>query len=266
MDDTTELESADDLRQRILKRLNIQSEDNDKDFEVMSLDEIRRKRKKLYVDCGFNCGSDEDLKLNCKRMKITLNKKGTKDITDIKIKTLSEIRAERLLKSTNPDIEQTKIKLVDDTCSEVSSTSNSEELRDFRNEEAISKEKLENRQADSQISGMEDSITKKPKLIKLKLNRSVVESTVLEKTSSEIENVDRDSINISKMGESDTLKQNNFESKNSIKINEEQLNISRDSSKLDDILLLDDEDMEDASINLKAEEDILKDIDDLLNN
>lgn len=265
-----EIENADDLRRRIMKRLNIKPEEPPKNFEVLTLDEIR-KRKKRNLDLDSNSGSDDESKSKVKKQKLVLKRKASaEDLGNIKIKTLAEIRAEKTLKTGEED------KDIPTTCAEVSSTSNSE---DFPEKTEASESKGPAKRQARKVSSSTDEITSyKPKLKRARLSQDVVESTSNEKNTSAIESDTskqiRLEINEENVEEKETEESRNSNDQKIISESDDQINtcdksddvvFRRDSSKLDDILLLDDEDIEDSSINLKAEEDILKDIDDLLN-
>ncbi|KAF2883198.1 hypothetical protein ILUMI_22973 [Ignelater luminosus] len=265
-----EIENADDLRRRIMKRLNIKPEEPTKNFEVLTLEEIRR-RKKRNLDLDSNSGSDDETKSKVKKQKLSLKRKtNVEDLGNIKIKTLAEIRAEKTLKTGEED------KDIPTTCSEVSSTSNSEEFPEKA--EATESKWPAKRQARKVSSSTDEIASYKPKLKRAKLNQDVVESTSNEKNTSAIESDNSKEIclevNEENVKEKETEENSNSNDQKIILKSDDQINscdksddlvFRRDSSKLDDILLLDDEDIEDSSINLKAEEDILKDIDDLLN-
>ncbi|XP_031339323.1 zinc finger CCCH domain-containing protein 11A-like isoform X2 [Photinus pyralis] len=250
-----EMESADDLRQRILKRLNIKTDEvpAPPTFEILSLDEIR-KRKKKYGDTDFENPTEGDIGIKVKRQKVFLSNKPSTDITDIKIKTLAEIRAEKGKGVT-----------ADDGCFEVSSTSNPEELQETTEAPAPPKIIPEKRLKRKVSSSTDSSNPTKVKLKRIKLAADDVEST-----SPEVPHENNDELEAEKSPQPQIQDANENERDDAINddVSENQCDKSSskgDMSKLDDILLLDDEDIEDSSINLKAEEDILKDIDELLN-
>ncbi|KAK5643587.1 hypothetical protein RI129_007432 [Pyrocoelia pectoralis] len=250
-----ELESADDLRQRILKRLNIKTDEAcpSPTFEILSLDEIR-KRKKRSIEMDFENPDDADVNLKSKKQKIVLPNKASTDITDIKIKTLAEIRAEKSLnKNAN----------LDEGCFEVSSTSNTEEVTEIVEKPASPKIIPEKRKKRRVSSSTDPNLPTKVKLKRVRVTDAnddesisvaipdINKDIVLESIESEVRDENKNDVLVS----TNAILENNCDT----------ISQKGDSSKLDDILLLDDEDIEDSSINLKAEEDILKDIDDLLN-
>ncbi|KAF5281971.1 hypothetical protein FQA39_LY00495 [Lamprigera yunnana] len=244
------LYNADDLRERILQRINVKSEDSlldsPQNFEILSLSEIRKRKKRITE---FDPIENEGQKVKIKRQKILLPRSTSMDVDDIKIKTLAEIRAEKQ-----------KRKSADDGCFEVSSTSNNEdsmeELDSGRDITALIPSIRKRRKVSSSTDlGVQSKI----KLQRIKLNKSAVEST------------STDSQDETKVESVQEVGDNTYDTKDeqmesdSIETKCENACVRRESPRSDDILLLDDEDMESTTLNLKAEEDILKDIDDLLN-
>ncbi|KAF5308901.1 hypothetical protein FQR65_LT00601 [Abscondita terminalis] len=244
-----EIDNGDDLRQRILHRLNIKNEEVPQNFEILSLSEIR-KRKKRNVEFDAEMENVEE-NVPVKKQKIAFQyKKIAPDVDQIKIKTLAEIRAEKNSR-----------KNADEGCFEVSSTSNVEDA-EMGEVPIMANESLPAKRKRRKVSSSTDTAAGgKVKLQRIRLNKNAVESTSTddntkliptEETKVQLE-IEHNEIVGKDIEESD---EETFEN----------VGVRHDSSsKLDDILLLDDEDIESATINLKAEEDILKDIDDLLN-
>lgn len=200
-----------------------------------------RKRKQKSAD------SSDEVKQIKRQKATTFNSKSNTDISKIKVKTLAEIRAEKASKSgqleKNSEIADSEIT---STNSEVTSTSSSADT--FNNENSCIKTQ---------------SVAKIQPIMRLKRKHS---------TSLEVDEKKR------KLSPSDQLKEEindtvQKEEVDSVQLehnHDDDLNVlldnqaEFDSTKLDEVLLLDDEDLE-ANVTLKAEEDILKDIDQLLN-
>ncbi|KAK4886083.1 hypothetical protein RN001_002354 [Aquatica leii] len=247
-----ELDSADDLRQRILQRLNLKTEETPQNFEILSLSEIR-KRKKRGTELDTNTVYEEDI-AKPKKQRVTLTKKHSSDVSEIKIKTLAEIRAEK-----------NKRKNTDEGCFEVTSTSNTEDT-EISVPSPLSTENVPvpaKRQRRKVSSSTDSEIAGKVKLQRIKLNKNAVESTSTDSSDESSKLVGSQDTKMQLEIDHNANENEEKDVDSDTKI--EQIHLRRDSSKLDDILLLDDEDMESSTINLKAEEDILKDIDDLLN-
>lgn len=100
LEPTVETQEANDLRKRILKRLNKQPQPNT-DFKILTLDEIRKRK----LNSNSTDGSSDEEKTtklrktqpeSIKSIKLSgIVKINTNSNTEIKIKTLAEIRAAR---------------------------------------------------------------------------------------------------------------------------------------------------------------------------
>lgn len=181
---------------------------------MLSLQEIRKRKANPIL-------------VETKRQKLNT------DLSKVKIKTLSEIRAEKFLRLTEkrkPDEEEIS------STSEVTSTSNNDDAKINKVSVKISPIKRLKR----------NQIECKPKLIRRE------EMQVDEEQDKDIESddvtIDQSKEIIPQVSEDETF------CKNSDNLTE---------SKLDD-LLLEDEELE-GDVTMKAEEDLLKDIDELLN-
>lgn len=173
---------------------------------------------------------DKELPHQRVKQRLTLNKQKEQDLSQVKVKTLAEIRAEKKLKestkrerSPSPgENKSKKSKLEEDeitsTNAEVSSTS--------KIDEEIGR-KWTRRKS---VSTHEEVISKKPKLRRPQVEDNIVSSAETEKP-------------------------------NGVKV---QSAMKVESSKIDELLLLEEDDLETTNVSLQAEEDLLKDIDDLL--
>lgn len=182
--------------------------------------------------------SDDSNQKN-RRQKLLLGKKKKQDLSSVKIKTLAEIRAEKKLREEqekklsparcdNPDSDE-----ISSTNAEVTSTSRSEEMATDDVDFSKKDERGLKRKSDT---GEQQAIRKKPKLRRPQIVDS--DSTVSSMGEIEVEG----------KTEKDVLKRKE----------------SKESCKLDEMLLLDEDDFECSNVSLQAEEDLLKDIDDLL--
>lgn len=255
--DGTALEDANDLRTRIMKRLNIKLDEaaDMKDFQVLSLDEIRkRKKRKTEHKSLFDDNTEEDLDQanDAKKQRVILNKNVADNLSTVKVKSLAEIRAEKLSKIDTNNLGSNKRKFGDSdvltTCPEVSSTSNTEELLESR-EHCASEEMPAKRLRRKVSSSTDEIISNKPKLFRDK-QEQVIEGYLPESMDENIDKPDLGEDN----NDSSSEKQTSIE-----------VEFKRETSKIDDILLFDEEDLEDSNLNFKAEEEIFNDIDNLLN-
>ncbi|XP_025835060.1 zinc finger CCCH domain-containing protein 11A isoform X2 [Agrilus planipennis] len=242
-----------DLRARILQRLNIKVDDKP---NIINLED-NRKRK---INLAPSELESKQAIARIKKKKITFsNQKEDVDISEIKIKTLAEIRAEKQKASDGTLVSET------DICSEVSSTSND---KDEAEETPVEKEEKSNiiKKTKRALQGTTEEASKsKIKLKRPKLfddeNDEIVTSQsesssqvqpkeiTEERTNEREERINELDGRLSEVEEEEKMTKLGYDSK--------------DSSKFDDILFLDDED--DTSVTLRAEDDILKDIDELLN-
>lgn len=205
-------------------------------LDIPTYEEICESSKKSISDTS---NDSDGIPQRNRRQKLSFGKKKEQDLSDVKIKTLAEIRAEKKLKAekmqtTSCDNADSEIS---STNSEVTSTSKTEEMSvDDVNENAS-----QDRGAKRKSDGVEEKIIKK----KPKLRRPQI--------------VDSDST-VSSVGESVKNEKSEKSTENSVKRRESR----SDASKLDEMLLLDEDDFECSNVSLQAEEDLLKDIDELL--
>nr|XP_022912839.1 zinc finger CCCH domain-containing protein 11A-like isoform X2 [Onthophagus taurus] len=237
----------DDLRERILKRITTKkSEENQNQqkpsIEVLTLTEIR-KRKRLHFD-PTNESLDDTLG---KKQKVTIKVKKDDDFNIVKVKTLEEIRAERAkkLESERIDdgvmVETTTPKECGEDC-EVSSTSKvgvESEMNDIK--QTVKIQPIKRLKRPRIFESDEKNEESETKMIKIEEEKEIIDEEIDDKA-------------IIKEKDSESILENN----------KALDTISSDSSKLDDVLLL-DEDEFDIEGSTKPEEDILKDIDDILN-
>lgn len=215
--ETEQKPDADDLRQRIMNRLNIKSS-QDTSLDIPTYEDL--------------CNDDYDQKN--RRQKTTSNKKREHDLSSVKIKTLAEIRAEKKLREEQ---ERKPFPACDSeissTNAEVSSTSKIEDTVQMEEEAKGGGIKRKTDVSDEEV------VRKRPKLRRPQLTDSdnTVSSVESEK---ELKSVKSDG--------GPKKKENRVE-----------------TSKLDEMLLLDEDDFEyNSNVSLQAEEDLLKDIDELL--
>lgn len=203
-----------------------------------------RKRKQKPAD-----SSDEDKLL--KRQKSIFNLKPNTDISKIKVKTLAEIRAEKARKSHNDKNSEIADSEITSTNSEVTSTSTMDSFYNENNDpikiQSVAKIQPTMRLKRKHSNSLEID-QKKPKISQSN------ELTNIEETNDVVQKAEVDS------AQSEFKSDHDNEDLNLLLDNQAEF----DTTKLDEVLLLDDEDLE-ANVTLKAEEDILKDIDQLLN-
>lgn len=191
---------ADDLRKRIINRMNVNTE-----LDIPTYDEICR-------DDG--------------RTRQTPFKQKDQDLSNVRIKTLAEIRAEKKLRDKGSESPKTTDPEISSTNAEVSSSTSKMEEAEEAVEKVATKRKM---------TGIEQVARKRPKLRRPQILES--ENTV---SSAEEEKKEKGGGGVRK--------------------HEGRV----DSSKFDEMLLLGEDDLECANVSLQAEEDLLKDIDDLL--
>lgn len=233
--------------------MNIKHEDSMDDFASADYEETKLSKRLLYY--GDPVSSAEEEQPLRKRQKIMGNKKKDQDLSAVKVKTLAEIRAEKQKQEHAEDMNSptsqcaaVSQRLTDSeiTISEVSSTSKMEEDENIESNEPSPTFAKPTRE--KSVDNMQD-VRKKPKL---RRTRHLQPENVV---SSIEENVDNER---NTAGDISSAKHNT----------RENVRIARgdsvDSSKLDEMLLLDEEDFECSNVSLQAEEDLLKDIDDIL--
>lgn len=244
-EDFMELSEADDLRQRILSRFNSLQTDTrpNQEFSILSLKDIRKRKMKEQLSKN---------NIDPKRQKFTYDKSDDIDLNNVKIKTLSEIRAEkaqRVVDKRKADEEE-----ITSTNSELSSSSlfeniDNNETNKTQHVAKIQPTKRLKRSADDSLAISE----RKPKLVR----HNVTISDEAENNVGPNEDVQNIIQNEEIMRDDESKNSNN-----KIDHNNDVNNLNE--TKLDEVLLLEDEESED-NVTLKAEEDILKDIDELLN-
>ncbi|KRT79396.1 hypothetical protein AMK59_8204 [Oryctes borbonicus] len=265
-------QESDDLRERIVRRLNMKQGDKHNDFSnATGPSEGRRKRKLISEKVN-----ESDVTENKKKQKITL-KKPSKDIAEVKIKTLEEIRAERAKRMAEQMSvsSSNEIKISVDSAnkqpneeSEVTSTSKTEEKKEITIEKA--KEKLHVAKVHPikrlKRSRSSDSLTKKKKAkLEEDSKQDEVEvaledqKTVEDKSRVPEGNLEGDLSNDCGIDKEDSEQEEDTGNK---KLSDSVL-LASDTSRLDEVLLLDEEESDEDTV--KAEEDILKDIEELLN-
>lgn len=244
--DNPTLPNADDLRRRIMQRMNITQDDNRGYYDPQETPWTHR------TDIS---STNEEAPFQTAKSRLTLNRKKEQDLSTVKIKTLAEIRAEKKereelskKRSLSPSSDEKSSKArklteeeISSTSAEVSSTSKTEE-EDINNKTCKRKATEENR-------------GRKPKIRRplIKETDEVVSSVQEEEKKSVTEtSSERDTLNKSESEKSEE------KSEKSISSN------SKNDSKVDEMLLLDEDDFEYSNVSLQAEEDLLKDIDDLL--
>lgn len=228
--------SADDLRRRIMTRMNL-NKSEDASLDIPSYEEICKNTRISTSEASND--SDDSYQKN-RRQKSTTDKKKEQDLSSVKIKTLAEIRAEKKLREQQekqntcdkPDSDE-----ISSTIAEVTSTS---KIEDMTVGDVSKKQEIDSRGAKRKSDTGEGQIVRK----KPKLRRPQI--------------VDSDST-VSSVGGTEKDEKNE---KTGVKRSE-----SRDTSKLDETLLLDEDDMEYqcfSNVSLQAEDDLLKDIDEFL--
>lgn len=250
-------------------------EEKQKDFSILSLKEIRRKRK-LTPD-GIN---EEEIKEPKKKQKVSLNK--TKpDISEVKVKTLDEIRAERAkraadqvsVSSTNEIKTYVGSSITQSSEeSEVSSTSKTEDKKEVSAEKSKEKLHVVKVQPIKRLKRKRssDSLTnKEEKVMKLDGDDEGREQKEIDDNKKsdgdfcdKLTNPEGDvELNLSNgsITKDDCPEERKNESK---RLNDSAVLNTSETSRLDEVLLLDEEEFD---VDTKAEEDILKDIDELLN-
>lgn len=241
--------------------MNIQQDES----SAPDFDETRWSKRLLYSTDTANTTEDEELPQR-KRQKIMLSKKKEQDLSTVKIKTLAEIRAERrkqekidnLIKPSLPEHSSNNEAVADSeiTISEVSSTSKMEDDENVESEAKNTNEtfvKPMKRKPD-----VVQEVRKKPKL------RRTPQLLQIENVASSLE----ESID-SQSQTSNNPENENVKDRDTMKDTvTEEAKVARadsvDSGKLDEMLLLDEDDFESSNVSLQAEEDLLKDIDDIL--
>lgn len=168
------------------------------------------------------------------------NRMDESDLSNVKIKTLSEIRAEKAKRKYKEEDEITS------TNSEVTSTSNLDSFNTTANK-THSVAKVPPTKRLKKGNPQSDTSERRPKLIRRHHSNNTAETSANELADKP------------QLG-SDYISQSDHTSNNDDKMEGDNLT----DSKLDEVLLLEDEDLEE-NVTLKAEEDILKDIDELLN-
>ncbi|GJQ82865.1 hypothetical protein Trydic_g2603 [Trypoxylus dichotomus] len=269
------LQESDDLRERILKRLNMKQEEKWKDFSnTIGQKEIKRKRKLIPELIG-----EDEVKEIKKRQKVTL-KKPNKDIAEVKIKTLEEIRAERAKRMA----EQISVSSSNEikTCansnkqpneeSEVSSTSKTEEKKEITAKEKLHVAKVHPIKRLKRTQSNDSLVNTKK--VKLEETSEKEETEIaVEESKNFDDSYDRSEIpqsndeevtlnNNYRIEEEEDEREGNEEGSGNKHSSESRLLVS-DTSRLDEVLLLDEEESDEDTV--KPEEDILKDIDELLN-
>lgn len=240
----TSLPDADDLRRRIMQRMNIKQDDNRGYYE---------SQEHPWTNRTDISSTNEEALLHIAKSRLTLNRKKEQDLSTVKIKTLAEIRAEKKereelskKRSLSPSSEENSSKVRKLTEEEISST-NAEVSSTSKTEEEDITTKASKRKATEENRG------RKPKIRRplIKETDDVVSSAQEEENKSVTEK-SSDALNTS-VSENSELK-----SEKSISSN------SKNDSKVDEMLLLDEDEFEYSNVSLQAEEDLLKDIDDLL--
>lgn len=210
-----------------MNRMNLKAAE-ESSLDIPSYEEI----------CKNSVDESDDSYQKNRRQRALFAKKKDQDLSSVKIKTLAEIRAEKKLReeqekklsspaSNNVDLE------ISSTNAEVTSTSRTEEMAvDDKKEDVAQQHQGVKRKSNG---GTEEQIIRK----KPKLRRPPI--------------IDSDNT-VSSVGESDKDEKNDGKRKES----------RSDASKLDEMLLLDEDDFECSNVSLQAEEDLLKDIDELL--
>lgn len=159
------------------------------------------------------------------------SKKKEQDLSSVKIKTLAEIRAEKKLREEQKPFPACDSE-ISSTNAEVSSTSKIEEVQMEEEPKSVGIKRK------SDVSN-EEVVRKRPKLRRPQLTDS---DNTVSSVDSEKE------LKCEKSDGGTKKKENRVE-----------------SSKLDEMLLLDEDDFEyNSNVSLQAEEDLLKDIDELL--
>lgn len=211
-------------------------------MDIPTYEEICKSTKIPNSDVSNDSDDSSQQKRN-RRQKLNLSRK-IMDLSDVKIKTLAEIRAEKKLKAE----QEQKQALVPEADAEISST-NSEVTSTSKNEEMavdVVTEEFYDRgvKRKNEIKGDEEQTVKK----KPKLRRPQI--------------LDSDNT-VSSVGELDKTEVTTKKSSDSVKRKDSK---AEAASKFDDEndLLLDEDDFECSNVSLQAEEDLLKDIDDLL--
>lgn len=192
-------------------------------LDIPSYDEICRGPADSEDD-------EESFQKYRRQQRFALTKKKEADLSNVKIKTLAEIRAEKREREQKQlDCDAADLE-ISSTNAEVSSTSKMEEM----DSDAIGKENSESKGVKRKGCGSEEVVRKRPKLRRPQITDS-------DNTVSSVES------------EKDAKSGDNTKRENRV-----------DSSKLDEMLLLDEDDFEGTNVSLQAEEDLLKDIDELL--
>lgn len=248
----------------------MKQEEKRKDFNILSLKEIKRKRT-------HDTNNENEIKETRKRQKMLLTRQTKPDISEVKIKTLDEIRAERAKRiasqqvsvssSNEVDISEVPLNALSHEESEVSSTSKTEEQRDSAPEKCKDKlhvakvHPIKRLKRKRSIDGGE----RKEKVLKFGGEKEVEKEEAIDEQNDEhlcdkFSNLgdanSNDGVRIAEDSSGHNGDENN-ELSDSV--------LPMETSKLDEVLLLDEEDFDEHD-NTKPEEDILKDIDELLNN
>lgn len=232
-----------------MNRMNIKHEDSpDPNF-----DETRWSKRLHSTDASIPEEEDQSQR---KRQKVMISKKKEQDLSTVKVKTLAEIRAEKRRQEQSDNANRPSSPLAD-SISEVSSTSKMEEDEHVEDEAKSTIEPFVKPM--KRKSSMVQEQKKKPKL------RRTPQLLQMENVVSSIEeNVDSLSQRNSNADESENAKgRDNAKCSESEHVKAARAD-SVDSSKMDEMLLLDEDDFESSNVSLQAEEDLLKDIDDIL--
>lgn len=260
---TTETtDTSDDLRSRIIKRLNTKPTPST-DFEILSLDQIRKRKIKNDNVSTLN---EVDIVPN-KQIKTCVNS----NQSDFKIMSLAEIRAAKMkLKDENIEEQLTKSDtqvrkkhspIVFNETKELTSTDlsltneikQSNLITEVPNHEVSSSRPLKRAHSP-------DDINTNKKLCD-STDSGVVSSTVAETSPKKIKLTHSDNYGF----EDETNGDNSEKTDNSC--GNEKLNISltnKNVERTEESLLLDD-DSNDSSVSLTGADDILQNIDDILN-
>lgn len=208
---------ADDLRKRIMSRMNIKSP-QEPSLDIPNYDDL----------CKVSPGDDSEQRN--RRQKLAFGRKKEQDLSSVKIKTLAEIRAEKKVKEEQEKKLSSEAE-ISSTNSEVTSTSRTEEMSVDNVSEEIKQSTAVKRKSDACD---EEVVRKRPKLRRPQLTDS-------DNTVSSVES--EKELNSGAVKRKDKM----------------------EASKLDEMLLLDEDDLEyNTNVSLQAEEDLLKDIDELL--
>lgn len=241
--------------------MNIQQDES----SAPDFDETRWSKRLLYSTDTANTTEDEDQPQR-KHQRIMLSKKKEQDLSTVKIKTLAEIRAERrkqekidnLIKPSLPEHSLSNEAVADSeiTISEVSSTSKMEDDENVESEAKNTNETFVKPM--KRKSDVVQEVRKKPKL------RRTPQLLQIENVASSLE----ESVD-SQSQTSNNPENENVKDRDTMKDTvTEEAKVARadsvDSGKLDEMLLLDEDDFESSNVSLQAEEDLLKDIDDIL--